>query len=95
KKVPLFDVVSEITKSNIRRVVVIGETGEQIIKLLTERGFDNISLGGNTMEEIVKTAKKAAQLGDVVLLSTACASFGLFSNYKDRGDQFKNVVNDL
>ena len=95
KKVPLFDVVSEITKSNIRRVVVIGETGEQIIKLLTERGFDNISLGGNTMEEIVKTAKKAAQPGDVVLLSTACASFGLFSNYKDRGDQFKNVVNDL
>jgi len=95
KKVPLFDVVSEITKSNIRQVVVVGETGEQIIKLLTERGFDNISLGGNTMEEIVKTAKKAAQPGDVVLLSTACASFGLFRNYKDRGDQFKNVVNDL
>jgi len=95
KKIPLFDVVSEITKSNIRQVVVIGETGEQIIKLLTERGFDNISLGGNTMEEIVKTAKKVAQPGDVVLLSTACASFGLFRNYKDRGDQFKNVVNDL
>jgi UDP-N-acetylmuramoylalanine--D-glutamate ligase len=48
--------------------------------------------GGKTMTEIVQSAAKLAETGDVVLLSTACASFDLFKNYKDRGDQFKHVV---
>jgi UDP-N-acetylmuramoylalanine--D-glutamate ligase len=95
KNIPLFDVVDEVSRANIRRAVVIGDTGEQIIKLLVERGFENISLGGNNIQEIVATAKQVAQPGDVVLLSTACASFGLFKNYKDRGNQFKQAVNDL
>ncbi|HUD03803.1 MAG TPA: cyanophycin synthetase, partial [Patescibacteria group bacterium] len=95
KGIPFFDVVNEVVKSNTRQVIAIGDTGEKIIELLVQRGFEKITLGGNTMPEIVKAAKNAAQLGDVVLLSTACASFGLFKNYKDRGDQFKTVVNNL
>ena len=47
------------------------------------------------MTEIVNAARGAAQPGDIVLLSTACASFGLFKNYKDRGEQFKQVVSQL
>jgi UDP-N-acetylmuramoylalanine--D-glutamate ligase len=74
---------------------VIGDLGETIVELLVSRGFENIVLGGNTMTEIVNAAKNAAKPGDVVLLSTACASFGLFKNYKDRGNQFKQVVNSL
>jgi len=95
KGIPFFDVVNEVVKSDTRQVIAIGDTGEKIIELLVQRGFEKITLGGNTMPEIVKAAKNAAQLGDVVLLSTACASFGLFKNYKDRGDQFKTVVNNL
>jgi UDP-N-acetylmuramoylalanine--D-glutamate ligase len=47
------------------------------------------------MPEIVKEARRQAGPGDVVLLSAATSSFGLFRDYKDRGNQFKNAVNAL
>ncbi|CAI8220426.1 MAG: UDP-N-acetylmuramoylalanine--D-glutamate ligase [SAR116 cluster bacterium] len=47
------------------------------------------------MEEAVKIASKVAERGDTVLLSPACASFDLFKNYEDRGDQFKAAVKNL
>jgi UDP-N-acetylmuramoylalanine--D-glutamate ligase len=46
----------------------------------------------HSMEEALQAASKHAQPGDVVLLSPACASFDLFKNYQDRGDQFKSIV---
>lgn len=45
-----------------------------------------------SMPEAVNIAKKQAQNGDTVLLSTACASFGLFKNYKERGNLFQEEV---
>lgn len=48
-----------------------------------------------SMEEAVKVAYKIAERGDAVLLSPACASFDLFQNYEDRGNQFKNAVKNL
>lgn len=95
KGIPLYDVISEVALGNVRRVIIIGQTGPKIIELLVSRGYEKISLGGNTMGEIVAAAQHEAQPGDVVLLSTACASFGLFQNYKDRGNQFKEAVNSL
>ncbi|MEA1786770.1 UDP-N-acetylmuramoyl-L-alanine--D-glutamate ligase [Arenibacter sp. GZD96] len=47
------------------------------------------------MEEAVKVAYKIAERGDTVLLSPACASFDLFENYEDRGNQFKKAVKNL
>lgn len=47
-----------------------------------------------SLEEAMQAAHKAAQPGDVVLLSPACASFDLFKNYEDRGNQFKQWVTD-
>ena len=44
------------------------------------------------MKTAVEQAHKKAKPGDIVLLSTACASFGLFKNYKERGAQFKYYV---
>jgi UDP-N-acetylmuramoylalanine--D-glutamate ligase len=46
-------------------------------------------------DEAVKAAFHFASPGDTVLLSPACASFDLFKNYEDRGDQFKQAVRDL
>lgn len=95
KGTPIYDVIGEVALGNVRRVVVIGETGEKIIEMLVSRGYENITLGGNTMPEIVKAAQHAAEPGDVVLLSTAYASFDMFNNYKERGNQFKAAVNNL
>jgi hypothetical protein len=47
------------------------------------------------MSEAVKVAYKIAERGDTVLLSPACASFDLFQNYEDRGNQFKEAVKSL
>jgi UDP-N-acetylmuramoylalanine--D-glutamate ligase len=91
-----FDVLAQTVKENsVRQAVIIGDTGPKIIEALQKAGFNDISLGGKTMESILKTCQKNAKPGDVVLLSTGCASFGLFENYKDRGNQFKQLVQAL
>jgi UDP-N-acetylmuramoylalanine--D-glutamate ligase len=80
---------------------------EDHVKILVCLGKNNEKLKaafGNLIEEIVETQdiKEAVQLayekgtsGDVVLLSPACASFDLFKNYEDRGEQFKAAVRNL
>lgn len=92
----VFDKLAKaIIEGNVRHVITIGDTGPVIADELQAGGFTDISPGGTTMKEIVEAARSHAQSGDVVLLSTGCASFGLFENYKDRGNQFKAVVNEL
>jgi UDP-N-acetylmuramoylalanine--D-glutamate ligase len=49
----------------------------------------------NNMEDAVKMAQRLSEKGDTVLLSPACASFDLFENYEDRGNQFKQAVKNL
>jgi UDP-N-acetylmuramoylalanine--D-glutamate ligase len=95
KGVPFYDLVNEVIHSNVRKAIIIGDVGEKLIELFVSRGFENIMLGGDNMPDIVKAAKDSAIAGDVVLLSTGCASFGLFQSYKDRGNQFKQVINSL
>lgn len=90
---------------NIKAIVLIGEEGERIKQVMltaSARGGlwkggerPRIVGGGRKMEEIVKTAYNNAAKGDVVLLSPACASFDMFLNYKDRGEQFKASVKRL
>ena len=48
-----------------------------------------------SMKEAIEKARGMAQTGDTVLLSPACASFDLFKNYEDRGDQFRSAVLEL
>ena len=84
-----------VKEHNVRKVLVIGKMAEKISQELRDIGFTDIEPGGDNMEAIVTKARSSAQPGDVVLLSTACASFGMFENYKDRGEQFQKVVNAL
>ena len=61
----------------------------------TFEGITDIFIETQSMSEAVKISHKVAAPRDTVLLSPACASFDLFMNYEDRGDQFKNAVRNL
>ncbi len=78
----------------VKAMVLIGQTAEKIKETALRCGFTNVY-----MEEDLKAAvEKAAQLaspGEAVLLSPACASWGQFKNYEERGEMFKNFVREL
>lgn len=95
KGVPLDELADSIVKDRVKAVVTIGETAPKIQKLLKARKFSNILSGLAKMPDIVAAARGAAEPGDAVLLSPGCASFGLFKDYKDRGNQFKQAVQAL
>ncbi len=84
-----------VAGSDIRKVLLIGQQGPRKGAALSKAGTTDTLPGGQSMPEIIGTAQAQAQPGDVVLLSTACASFGMFKNYKDRGEQFAKAVRAL
>lgn len=84
-----------VVNNNVKQAILIGNTAPVIEKLLKDRKFNAVTTGLSDMTSIVNQAHKLAQAGDVVLLSTGCASFGLFKDYKDRGNQFKSAVQAL
>lgn len=89
------ELATTVKTSNVRQVVLIGQQADRIQAALERADYTDFTPGGETMTDIVDAARQAAQPGDVVLLSPACASFDLFKNYKDRGEQFKAAVNQL
>ncbi|OGE11146.1 UDP-N-acetylmuramoylalanine--D-glutamate ligase [Candidatus Curtissbacteria bacterium RIFCSPLOWO2_01_FULL_42_26] len=79
---------------SIKAVILIGDEAPRIRKAIS--GFSGSTIGGaENMTQIVKSAAQISQTGDVVILSPACASFGMFKNYEDRGEQFIQEVNKL
>lgn len=75
----------------VKEAVLIGVTADQIEKEAKEVGFDAVSKC-ETFQEAVTLCYQKAQPGDCVLLSPACASWGMFDNYEQRGDLFKKLV---
>lgn len=75
----------------VRYLVLIGATKEQIQKEAAECGFHDCILK-DTFEEAMDTCAELASPGDAVLLSPACASWGMFPNYEVRGKEFKKYV---
>ena len=78
----------------VRYLVLIGATKEQIQREAAECGFHDCILK-DTFEEALDTCVELARPGDAVLLSPACASWGMFPNYEVRGEEFKKYVNAL
>jgi UDP-N-acetylmuramoylalanine--D-glutamate ligase len=90
------DLAKAIVQSGIKTLILFPTTGERIWKEICEETnnppekFDVI-----TMEQAVRIAFAETTPGKICLMSPASASFNLFKNYKDRGDQFKKEVNLL
>lgn len=78
----------------VRHLVLIGATKEQIKREAEECGFQNCILK-DTFEDAMKACVELAEPGDAVLLSPACASWGMFPNYEVRGKEFKKFVENL
>jgi UDP-N-acetylmuramoylalanine--D-glutamate ligase len=78
------------------RALLLGEEAPRIVAALQAANFDNFEIILEpTMEKVVRHAAEVAEPGSVVLLSPSAASFGLFKNYADRGDQFVAAVESL
>jgi UDP-N-acetylmuramoylalanine--D-glutamate ligase len=84
------------TQSNIKNIILVGEIRTKLAKIFITGVSDKLIVSdAKTMDEIVYEAQKLAEPGDVVLLSPGCASFDMFKNFYDRGDQFRSIVHNL
>ena len=82
-----------LVREKVKAIICLGVDNTKL-----EEAFGNIVaplVETFSMEEAIKVAYKIASRGDTVLLSPACASFDLFKNYEDRGNQFKAAIKKL
>jgi UDP-N-acetylmuramoylalanine--D-glutamate ligase len=82
----------EALKYNPKHVITIGQVGPSIAAQLRVKGFSSITENLADMTAIVAAARQQSKSGDAVLLSCGTSSFGMFKDYKDRGNQFKKAV---
>jgi UDP-N-acetylmuramoylalanine--D-glutamate ligase len=97
KQVSLHQFAQECVRGT-KRVILIGETAKTIQKFIQDIKGEKIKpevTVSASLEESVKKASEAAESGDIVLLSPACASYGMFTNYEERGKKFKAFVFQL
>lgn len=89
-----YDEWIESFDNKVKWLVLIGQTREKIAECARAHGFDKIKMA-DTYEECLALCTELAEAGDAVLLSPACASWGMFPNYEIRGKMFKEYVNSL
>jgi UDP-N-acetylmuramoylalanine--D-glutamate ligase len=88
-----YSLMRSLVKEKVKAIVCMGVDNRKI-----HEAFQNdvpVIVNTESAREAVKNSFQLADKGDVVLLSPACASFDLFKNYEDRGNQFKEAVRDL
>ena len=98
KKIP-FEVLGKEVQNHVKTLVLTGHTAEKIQKAVVESegyqaGHPSILMEPDFKQAVLK-ASQAAEEGDVVILSPACASFDHFKNFAQRGQTFKAIVNEL
>ncbi len=88
-----YSMLKGLVLDKVKAIVCLGKNNAKIKDAFADCVNDIVETSG--MEEAVKAAYYLARNGDSVLLSPACASFDLFENYEDRGNQFKKQVRNL
>jgi UDP-N-acetylmuramoylalanine--D-glutamate ligase len=92
-----FKIFATTIKKRVKFICLLkGKATPRLKREIIKAGFIKKQIKEFTnIKQAVKVASKQARFGDIVLLSTACASFGMFKSYKQRGDLFKEAVKQL
>jgi UDP-N-acetylmuramoylalanine--D-glutamate ligase len=88
-----YNMLQGLVGNKVKAIVCLGKNNTKLHEAFGDTVADIVD--ASSMEEAVKAAYYLARNGDTVLLSPACASFDLFENYEDRGNQFKQEVRNL
>jgi UDP-N-acetylmuramoylalanine--D-glutamate ligase len=84
----------KVIKASVKDVVLVGEARARFRNYLTKYGYRRIH-DASTFKDAVKRSYDLAGSGEAVLLSPACASFDMFSNFEERGREFKKIVSSI
>jgi UDP-N-acetylmuramoylalanine--D-glutamate ligase len=88
-----YNELMSMVREKVKAIICLGVDNKKIIDMFGN--VVDIMIEVNNMQDAVNMAQRLSEKGDTVLLSPACASFDLFENYEDRGNQFKNAVRNL
>jgi UDP-N-acetylmuramoylalanine--D-glutamate ligase len=88
-----YNLIAGQVQKKVKVLICLGKENEKLTAFFKKS--IPVILETQSVHDLVRMALKHAQPGDVVLLSPACASFDLFKNYEDRGDQFRKAVLEL
>lgn len=88
-----YSEIEELVHEKVRALIFMGKNNSKLHEFFNKKGKNIVDV--SSMKDAVKAAYELAQNGDTVLLSPCCASFDLFENYEDRGNQFKKEVREL
>lgn len=88
-----YEILKPIVKEKVKAIICLGVDNLRIHTAFSR--MVDVIVNTQSAHEAVQVSSHLANSGDVVLLSPACASFDLFENYEDRGDQFKHAVREL
>ena len=88
-----YSMISDLVSEKVKAIICLGVNNSKLMEAFGDKV--ETMLETTSMEQAVVSAYHLAKKGEVVLLSPACASFDLFENYEDRGNQFKENVRAL
>jgi len=86
-----YQVLDKLVQASVKNIIVLGDGYEKIRQSFPYKNIEH----AKSMQEAVALSVMKGKRGDTILLSPACASFDLFTNYEDRGEQFIQAFNDL
>ena len=89
---PYTDLLPEL-RPRVKRVIAYGEAGDEVVRDLAEH--IPVEQVRGSFEEVIECAARASSPGDVVLLSPACSSYDMFTDYEERGRRFAELIASL